>query len=237
MWQFERAVSGVSDACTALSIPVVSGNVSFYNETDGRAIPPTPTIGMVGLLEDVENRVGMSFRRAGDLVARLGETRDELGGSEFLRTIRGRDEGPCPEINLEAEGRLIGLLLSLAERRLLSSAHDIADGGLAVALAECAMATGLGAEITLHESPHRPSALLFGESTGRALVSFDPAAREEVIMEAEHAGVPLLIGGRVGGDRLTIRASGRALIDEPVAALREIWSTAFARAIEAANVL
>src|SRR5712692_5561546 len=148
MWQFERAVSGVSDACQALSIPVVSGNVSFYNETDGRAIPPTPTIGMVGLLEDVENRVGMSFRRAGDLVARLGETRDELGGSEFLRTIRGRDEGPCPEINLEAEQRLIGLLLSLAERRLLSSAHDIADGGLAVALAECAMGSGLGANIT-----------------------------------------------------------------------------------------
>jgi phosphoribosylformylglycinamidine synthase II len=237
MWQFERAVSGVSDACRALSIPVVSGNVSFYNETDGRAIPPTPTIGMVGLLENVENRVGMFFRRAGDLVARLGETRDELGGSEFLRTIRGRDEGPCPEINLEAERRLIRLLLSLAERKLLSSAHDIADGGLAVALAECAMASGLGAEITLHESSHRPSALLFGESTGRVVVSFDPAAREEVIMEAEHAGVPLLIGGRVGGDRLRLQTGSGILLDERVEALREIWRDGFVRAIEAADVL
>jgi len=237
MWQFERAVSGVSDACRALSIPVVSGNVSFYNETDGRAVPPTPTIGMVGLLENVENRVGMSFRRAGDLVARLGETRDELGGSEFLRTIRGRDEGPCPEINLEAERRLIGLLISLAERRLLSSAHDIADGGLAVALAECAMAPGLGAEITLHESFLRPCALLFGESTGRALVSFDPAVREEVILEAEHAGVPLLIGGRVGGDRLRLQTGSAILLDERVEELGEIWRHGFVRAIEAADVL
>jgi len=215
----------------------VSGNVSLYNDTDGKSIKPTPTIGMVGLLEDVENRVAMSFRRAGDLVARLGETRDELGGSEFLRTIRGRDEGPCPEIDLEAEGRLIGLLLSLAERRLLSSAHDIADGGLAVALAECAMASGLGAEITLHESSYRPSALLFGESTGRVLVSFDPAAREEVILEAEHAGVPLLIGGRVGGDRLRLQTASAILLDERVEALREIWRHGFVRAIEAADVL
>ena len=117
MGQFEAAVRGIADACRALEIPVVSGNVSFYNETDGRAIPPTPTVGMVGLLEDVEKRVRMPFRREGDLLALLGETRDELGGSEFLRVLRGRDEGPCPEMDLAAEKRLIDLLATLAEEK------------------------------------------------------------------------------------------------------------------------
>src|SRR5438552_1884736 len=146
MGQFEAAVRGISDACRALEIPVVSGNVSFYNETDGRAIPPTPTIGMVGLLEDVEKRVGVPFRREGDIVALLGEARDELGGSEFLRTVRGREEGPCPAVDLPAERRLVDLLVRLARNGNLASAHDLSDGGLAVALAECAMNSGLGCE-------------------------------------------------------------------------------------------
>jgi len=149
MGQFEAAVRGISDACRALETPVVSGNVSFYNETDGRAIPPTPTIGMVGLLEDVERRVRMPFRAAGDVVALLGTTRDELGGSEFLRAVRGRDEGPCPEVDLEAERKLVHLLVALSKHRKLASAHDLSDGGLAVALAECAMKSGLGAAIAL----------------------------------------------------------------------------------------
>ena len=168
MAQFEAAVRGIADACRALGVPVVSGNVSLYNETDGRAIPPTPTVGMVGLMEDVEKHVRVAFRKSGDLVALLGETRDELGASEFLRTIRGRDEGPCPEVNLDAEKRLVDLLATLAERGLVASAHDVSDGGLAVAAAECAMQGGLGASIVL-DSAARTSALLFGESTGRAL--------------------------------------------------------------------
>jgi phosphoribosylformylglycinamidine synthase II len=236
MAQFEAAVRGISDACRALEVPVVSGNVSFYNETDGHAIPPTPTVGMVGLLEDVERRVRMPFRTDGDLVALLGTTSDELGGSEFLRTIRGRDEGPCPEINLEAERRLVHLLGALAHDRRLASAHDVADGGLAVALAECAMKGVLGAGIALG-SDLRPSSLLFGESTGRALVTFQPKAEAAVRAAAEQTGVPIAVIGRVGGDRLKIAVGGRALVDEPVAALRDLWSTAFARALESADVL
>jgi phosphoribosylformylglycinamidine synthase subunit PurL len=236
MAQFEAAVRGISDACRALEVPVVSGNVSFYNETDGRAIPPTPTVGMVGLLEDVERRVRMPFREAGDLVALLGTTRDELGGSEFLRTIRGRDEGPCPEVDLQAERRLVHLLAGLAHRRKLASAHDLSDGGLAVALAECAMKSGLGAAIAL-DSDVRPGALLFGESTGRALVSFEPKAEAAVRAAAEQSGVPIAVIGRVAGDRLRIALRGRTLVDEPVAALHDLWSTAFARALESADVL
>jgi phosphoribosylformylglycinamidine synthase len=233
MWQFSEAVRGISEACAAFSTPVVSGNVSFYNETEGRPILPTPTIGMVGLLEDAAKHVRTPFAGDGDLVALLGTTRDELGGSEFLRTLRGRDEGPCPQLDLEAERRLVDLLVALAMHRKLSSAHDVSDGGLAVALAECAMRSGLGAEIAL-DATLRPSALLFGESTGRALVTFPASAKSAVEASAEQIGVPMAEIGSVGGERLAISIGGRTLIDEPVAALRELWSTAFARALESA---
>jgi phosphoribosylformylglycinamidine synthase len=236
MGQFEAAVRGIADACRALEIPVVSGNVSFYNETDGRAIPPTPTVGMVGLLEDVEKRVRMPFRREGDLLAILGETRDEVGGSEFLRVIRGRDEGPCPEVDLAAEKRLVELLATLAEEARLASAHDISDGGLAVALAECAMTSDLGADVTL-QSTVRPSAVLFGETTARALVSFGPEEERIVREIAERLGVPFGILGTVGGDRLRITLEDRVLIGESVASLNDTWTNAFARAMESADVL
>ncbi|HSS45531.1 MAG TPA: phosphoribosylformylglycinamidine synthase subunit PurL, partial [Thermoanaerobaculia bacterium] len=190
MGQFEAAVRGIAEACRALEIPVVSGNVSFYNETDGRVIPPTPTVGMIGLLEDVEKRVRAPFRQEGDVVAVLGETRDELGGSEFLRTIRGRDEGPCPDVSLASERRLVELLIALAAHRKLSSAHDVSDGGLAVALAECAMTGGLGAEIRL-DSDLRPSSLLFGESTGRVIVSFRPEEESALRASAQQSRLPL----------------------------------------------
>jgi phosphoribosylformylglycinamidine synthase II len=236
MAQFEAAVRGISDACRALDVPVVSGNVSFYNETDGRAIPPTPTVGMVGLIEDVEKHVRLPFRRAGDLIALLGETRDELGASEFLRTIRGRDEGPCPEVDLQAEARLVNLLVALVAHEKLASAHDVSDGGLAVALAECAMQGSLGAVVDL-DSDFRPSALLFGESTGRALVSFPSSAEAAVRTAAEQSRVPFRVIGSVGGDRLRITVGGRPLIDEGLCGLTELWRKAFVHAIEAPDVL
>ena len=236
MGQFEAAVRGIADACRALEIPVVSGNVSFYNETDGRAIPPTPTIGMVGLLEDVGRHVRLPFARKGDAIALLGRTRDELGGSEFLRVIRGRDEGPCPEVDLAAEKRLIELLARLAEQGRLASAHDLSDGGLAVALAECAMSSGVGAEVAL-DSTLRPSALLFGETAGRVLVAFGPDEEAAIRSEAERLTVPFELAGRTGGERLRISTGGKSLLDESVGALKEIWANSFTRAMGAADVL
>jgi len=236
MGQFEAAVRGLADACRALSVPVVSGNVSFYNETDGRPILPTPTIGMVGLLEDVSRHVRLPFRREGDVVALLGTSRDELGASEFLRTVHGRDEGPCPEVDLDAERRLVDLLVRLADERLLASAHDVSDGGLAVALAESAMTGGLGANVALIPNV-RPSALLFGETTGRVVVSFPPEDEHRISGAAAELGVPFARIGTVGGTRLTISLDGGAVVDEDVAALRDLWKSAFARAIESAEVL
>jgi phosphoribosylformylglycinamidine synthase len=236
MAQFEAAVRGIADACRALDVPVVSGNVSLYNETDGRAIPPTPTVGMVGLLEDVSWHVRLPFRSSGDLVAVLGQTRDELGASEFLRVVRGRDEGPCPEVDLPAEKRLVDFLATAAEKRLLASAHDVSDGGLAVALAECAMQGSIGATIAL-DGAARSTAILFGESTGRAIVSFSAENEAAVRGLASEMGVPFSAAGWVGGDRLRIDGRGKPLIDEPVAALTELWRTAFRRALESADVL
>jgi phosphoribosylformylglycinamidine synthase len=178
----------------------------------------------------------MPFAKAGDIVALLGMTRDELGGSEFVRTVRGRDEGPCPEVDAEAERRLVDLLVALAAHKKLASAHDVSDGGLAVALAECAMKSSVGVEIAL-DSPVRPSALLFGESTGRALVSFSPGSEAAVAAACDQRKVPLQVIGRTGGDHLRIAIGGRSLIDDSVAALRDRWSTAFAKAIESADVL
>ncbi|HMA17267.1 MAG TPA: phosphoribosylformylglycinamidine synthase subunit PurL, partial [Thermoanaerobaculia bacterium] len=237
MGQFEAAIRGLSDACRALDVPIVSGNVSFYNETDGRPILPTPTVGMVGLLEDVSRIVRVPFRRDGDVVALLGETRDELGASQFLRTVHGRDDGPCPLVDLEAERRLVDLLVRLAGEGRLVSAHDVSDGGLLVALAECSMESGLSARLSF-EPGIRPSALLFGETTGRAIVTFTPESEGVVRSAAEESGVPLRRIGRVGGERLVVAIGERELVDEPVAELFEIWSTAFARRIEeAAEVL
>jgi len=236
MGQFEEAVRGLADACRALSVPVVSGNVSFYNETDGRAIPPTPTVGMVGLLEDVSRRVGLAFRAEGDVVALLGENRDELGASECLRTVYGRDEGPCPEVDLEAERSLVDLLVRLAHEGLVASAHDVSDGGLAVAVAECAMKSGLGAEISLDEHI-RPSGLLFGETTGRALITFLPGNERSIGEAAAESGIRFRAVGEVGGAVLSLRIAGRVVVLENVASLREIWTSAFERAIAAADVL
>ena len=236
MGQFEAAVRGLADACRALSVPVVSGNVSFYNETDGRPILPTPTVGMVGLLDDVSRHVRLPFRAKGDVIALLGESRDELGATEYLRTVHGRDEGPCPEVDLEAERRLVDLLVRLAGRGLLSSAHDVSDGGLAVALAESAMTGELGAVVRL-ESALRLSSLLFGETTGRVVLSFRPENEGRIRSAAAELGVPLTVIGSVGGARLRIAVGGRRVVDEDVASLRGLWKSAFERAIESAEVL
>ena len=171
MWEFQQAIAGIRDACTALGTPVVSGNVSFYNETEGRNIPPTPTIAMVGLLEDVDLFLTPWWKAEGDVIVLLGRTREELGASEYLAVVHGVQRGAPPWIDLETEKRLHSLCLTAAHERLLRSAHDVGAGGLAVALAECCFAgPGLGARIAL-ERGIRTDALLFGESQSRMLVS------------------------------------------------------------------
>jgi phosphoribosylformylglycinamidine synthase len=232
MEQFALAVEGISEACRALETPVVSGNVSFYNETEGVAILPTPTIGMVGLLEDVEKHVSTALRNSGDGIGLLGESRDELGGSEFLRVIRGRDEGPCPSLDLGAEKRLIDLLVQLSEVRLLSSAHDVADGGLAVALCESAFREGLGFAVELPAAPARLSAALFGESTARCVISFSASLADRIRELALKHRVPFATIGTVGGELVSFSRAGQTLLSLPLGPLRAEWRSAFQRMVE-----
>src|SRR3989442_15161433 len=177
MWQFLLAVEGIADVCKALQIPVVSGNVSFYNETRGLSIYPTPIIGMVGLLNHVEQAVSQGFKAEGDAILLLGETGEQLGGTEYLRADHHRDQGTPPGPHLEREAALQRVVLQAVEQGLVRSAHDCAEGGLAVALAEsCLSATNgpLGAEIVLDRHGLRRGRLPFGASPSRVCFSLKP---------------------------------------------------------------
>jgi len=209
----------------------VSGNVSFYNETEGKAIPPTPTVATVGVLADVTQHVTQWFKRAGDLIVLLGETREELGASEYLALLHGRVAGAPPLLDLEVEKRLQELCLTAARERLFSSAHDIAEGGLAVALAEACLTRPegvTGARVTL-PGDLRPDALLFGESQSRVLVSLPQAALPCLQALAQTADLPLAVLGEVGGTELEIAGYLRL----PVNMLQREWRMALAKQLNA----
>jgi phosphoribosylformylglycinamidine synthase len=229
MWEFAEATRGLGDASRALGIPVVSGNVSFYNETSGRAIYPTPTVAVVGLLEGYERHAVSHFHGAGRAVVLLGENRGELGGSEWLALRHGLEAGRPPAVDLAHEARLHALLAEGVAAGWIATAHDVSDGGLAVALAECCF-TGraqIGAEIELSDAL-RADALLFGESTGRVIVaSADP---QPLLALAARHGVPARRIGVTGGARLRIAPpGGDAWVDAPVAELHDRWANAIAR--------
>ena len=227
MWQFAQVIQGMRDACTALEVPVVSGNVSFYNETDGTPIYPTPTIGMVGLIENIERVVTPWFKSAGDVVILFGRTREELGGSEYLKRLHGLTRGTPPWIDLRMERAVQLCCIEAIELQLLSSAHDVSDGGLAVALAECCFGGNLerpiGVRIETHEAM-RGDAVLFSESQSRIVVSAKEENVERLKEVAARHHVPMQVVGLVDGTRFTIRP----LIQLPVEEIRAIWSTALA---------
>ncbi|MBI5059190.1 phosphoribosylformylglycinamidine synthase subunit PurL [candidate division KSB1 bacterium] len=200
---FHHTISGMSEACLALQIPVTGGNVSFYNETAGRPVLPTPVIGMVGLLEDVEHHLSIGFKQEGDFIALVGSIGPDLGASEYLQTIHGVMAGPPPRLDVQAELKLIHCLTELAEVRLLASAHDISEGGLAVSLAEKALAGGMGCVLTF---PWKGRVVdnLFAESSACALVTVRHENWSAFRHVAEHHAVPVQILGRAGGGKLII---------------------------------
>lgn len=205
-WQFKEAVTGMGEACAALDTPVTGGNVSFYNESPDHAVFPTPTIGMLGLIEDVRHVTTSSFKNEGDVIYLLGINRGEIGGSEYLKTIHGTIAGDVPTLDLQAEKSLQRLTLHLIQAGKIRSAHDVSDGGLAVALAECCLnrpGHGIGCRIHLN-GDIRPDLLLFGEDASRIVLSVDPTIAPEVETEARNAGVPYLRMGTVGGDAMII---------------------------------
>jgi phosphoribosylformylglycinamidine synthase subunit PurL len=234
MWQFGRAVEGITAACKALGIPITGGNVSLYNETDGKAIYPTPVLGVVGLLEDARHVIGRRFQDSGHAIVLLGDSRMELGGSEYLKVIEGTIAGVPPDVDLKAERALQTLLVSAARDGLLKSAHDCAEGGLGITLPECAFGTsgiGLRADVTPVGAPAAwtSAATLFSESASRVVVS---VAREHVrgLLDRAHAqGVPAREIGVTGTSRITISVDGRPAIDLDVSEAEAIWDDALGK--------
>ncbi len=231
MWQFGRAVEGITAACKALDIPITGGNVSLYNETDGKAIYPTPVLGVVGLLEDSSQVLGRSFRKSGDAIVLLGETRDELGGSEYLKVAHGMVAGEPPQVDLQAEKALQQLLVAGAREGLIRSAHDCAEGGLAVTLAECAFGTdGIGFSIDVNavqtSDAWSTTATLFSESASRAVISVSSEKLEAFLARAKALGVPAREIGTTGSPRINVSINGRTVVDMAVSEAETIWDTA-----------
>jgi phosphoribosylformylglycinamidine synthase len=215
-------ISGIGAACTALDFPVVSGNVSLYNETNGRAILPTPSIGGVGLIDDFTKSATLAFKAAGQAILLVGEATGWLGQSLYLRDICGREEGAPPPVDLAAERRNGDFVRALIGQGLVSAVHDVSDGGLLVALAEMAMASGIGA--ALDAAPLAAHAFWFGEEQGRYAVT--AAAAEAIIARAGAAGVPVCRIGITGGDALTPKGERPILVAELRQAF-ESWLPAY----------
>ncbi len=241
-YQFTECVAGMGEACRMFETPVTGGNVSFYNEDPERAVYPTPVIGMVGIVEDVSHITTVHFKDSGHEIYLIGETRDEIGGSEYLRTIHDKITGKIPEINLETHKKTIDLLLNLIKGGLVQSAQDISDGGLAVALAECCFANGIGATVTI-ESNIRLDSLLFGETQSRIIFTAKPDQSEKIWEISARHGITVEKIGLTGGENLKIACSAGSpdtipirpadiapertyVIDLPVAKLRDIYEGA-----------
>jgi phosphoribosylformylglycinamidine synthase len=220
MGQFVGCIEGMGEACTALDFPVVSGNVSLYNETNGQAIPPTPTIGGVGLLDDVDGAVTIAFKAAGEALVLIGETRGHFGASLYLREIEGRSDGAPPPVDLVVERRNGELVRRLIDAGRISACHDVSDGGVLVALAEMAMAGEIGADIQIPTEAPLPHAWLFGEDQARYVLATNDA--EAVLGEAVDAGVPAVRIGTTGGETLTVGGTDAISISE-LKTIHEGW--------------
>ena len=219
MGQLALAVRGMAAACRALDFPVVSGNVSLYNETNGEAILPTPTIGAVGILDDLERCVGVALPDAGLALVLVGETAGTLGASLYLREIHGREDGPPPPVDLAAERRHGDFVRAAIGDGVVAACHDVSDGGLLVAVAEMAMAGGVGATLELPDGAE-PAAWLFGEDQARYVLAVaDPAP---VLTRAGAAGVPVTVIGRTGGTTLTVTGQGAISVAD-LASANEAW--------------
>jgi len=244
MWQFSQAIEGISEACTALGTPITGGNVSFYNETLGKSIYPTPVIGVLGILDDASRVVKMAFRNTGDVIVLLDGAdpserarhigplpAQEFSSSEYSKSVGGIVSGEPPAMDLLAEKRLLDCLVALANDALINSAHDISDGGLAATLAESCFAFSVGAISTIAEG-FSAEASLFGERGARCVVSVAPAKLAALQAIARQYGVAASEAGQVTQNpSLRIEYKGRAVIDSPVESLRDAWANSLERTV------
>lgn len=230
-WQFKNCLQGIADACRFFHLSVVSGNVSFYNENPHGAIYPTPTIGMLGVIDDVGRTTAQAFKREGELIILLGRCLEELGGSEYLKVIHKRICGRVPALNLDLEARLQKAVLEMIKKGLISSAHDCSEGGLAVALAECCISQKvamIGAEIGNLPARIRVDALLFGETQSRIIISAPDRYLARIKQIAKGYAIPLSVIGRtIKRKRLSILS----YIDLPLKKISNTWWNSFDKGV------
>jgi phosphoribosylformylglycinamidine synthase subunit PurL len=239
MWQFSEVIDGLAQACSALETPITGGNVSLYNETLGEGIYPTPVVGVVGILENVEHAMTFHFRHAeldifvlgGRDVAEPGRAEAELGSSEYAKEVLGEIWGVPPALDLKQEAALQKCLRELIQTRYIESAHDISDGGLAVAAAECAFPLKVGAEIDLTSNGSFAEALLFAEDASRVLITCDQKNAENIKRTALQWGLQAVRVGRTVPEKLEIRIDGSLVVSAAVSELRQVWDTALVRAL------
>jgi phosphoribosylformylglycinamidine (FGAM) synthase-like enzyme len=208
MGQFVGSVAGMREACEALKYPVVSGNVSLYNETNGRSIPPTPAIGGVGLVPDISRTATPALTRESDLLIAIGREQGHLGQSLYQQFIAGKLEGAPPPVDLSDEIKAGNLVLGLIRERKVNSVHDVSDGGLLVTVAEMALAGDIGVELFPYEGKLPAHAIWFGEDQGRYVLAVDPSLAEEVTGRARLLALPARIIGRTQGNALVLPGEG-----------------------------
>ncbi len=223
-WQFEKSIDGMSEACRVLEAPVIGGNVSFYNETTGEAVYPTPVVGLVGLIHDVDHITTQGFKQEGDVILLFGKTKPEIGGSEYQKQMNGTISGRPPVIDLDVEKRLHRAVLAAIQAGKVASAHDLSEGGLAVALSESAT-DELGVTVEW-DIDMRADVALFSETQSRVLLSVKPENVDAVIVIAQENGVPCTRLGTVGGQDLTITVAGKKVLQTPVSELKAAWKDA-----------
>jgi phosphoribosylformylglycinamidine synthase len=232
MWQIVAAIDGIAEACRMLDCPIVSGNCSLYNETNGEGILPTPTIGAIGLISNVQRMASVAFKREGDVLLLIGHTRGHLGQSIFLREIEGREEGTAPPVNLAEERDHAAFVRGLIEAGRVDTCHDVGDGGLLVAVSEMALAGSIGVALAPDAGEFGPGTgsadavgFWFGEDQGRYLMSVPPARAGEVLVQAQRRHLPCWQIGKVGGDQLVV--GGTKLSLEQLRAAHEGWFPAY----------
>ncbi len=231
LWQFKEAVAGIAEACRALDIPVVGGNVSFYNETQGQAILPTPVIGMAGLIDEADTRRTQWFEAEGDRIALLGPEAVSLGGSEFLWVIRGLMSGGLASLDLDQERRVHEACRAAIAAGLVRGAHDCAEGGLAVTLAECCISgpRPVGARVSLEDDGRRADLVLFGEGPSRVVVSVPPEGERHFERLMGEFALPWRWIGRVGGEALVVSRGPVTEIAAPLDRMAHAWRAGFER--------
>jgi len=224
MWQFQKVIEGIAEACRTFDIPVTGGNVSFYNDTEGVSVYPTPVLGVLGIVDDIAKAVSPGFKREGSLILLMGRNKEELGASEYLKHLHNQEKGAPPQIDLDAEKKVQDLCIAAASQTLLLSAHDVSEGGLAVCLSECCFLSEkkMGFRLDLDDEI-RTDALLFGETQSRICVTTDENLLAALLELAKKRGVPAKVIGTTGGDAIIINHRGQEVIKVPVAGAFRAW--------------